>query len=72
MRVTRTETHNDALAEMVHEVRGKLLGIEIVKELKKLDLPDVDLTEAKAMARTALEAIAQGKIGYAIVCGVKC
>ena len=72
MRVTRTETHNDALAEMVHEVRGKLLGIEIMKGLKKLDLPDVDLTEAKAMAHTALEAIAQGKIGYAIVCGVKC
>jgi ubiquinone/menaquinone biosynthesis C-methylase UbiE len=72
MRVSATETHNDALAEMVHEIRRKLLAIEIMKGIKKLHLPDIDLAGAKAMARAALASIAQGKLGYAIICAVKC
>lgn len=70
-RVSRTEAHDDTLAEMVHQVRMKLLGLEIMTGLKKLELPALDLPAAKAMAQAAIEAIKQGKLGYAIVCGVK-
>ncbi|HEX5431783.1 MAG TPA: class I SAM-dependent methyltransferase [Bryobacteraceae bacterium] len=71
LRIRQTEIHDEALAEMVHQVRGKLLGAEILVGLKKLDLPGVDFTAAKRMAQAALEAVREGKLGYAIVCGVK-
>jgi ubiquinone/menaquinone biosynthesis C-methylase UbiE len=71
LRVTVTETHDKALAEMVQQVRMRLLGVEMMKALRKVELPDVDLAGAKALAHTALQAIAQGEIGYALVCGIK-
>jgi arsenite methyltransferase len=71
LHVTQTETHNDALTEMVQQVRIKLLGIEVMKGLKKIELPDLDLAGAKSMAQSALQAIAQDQLGYAIVCGMK-
>src|SRR5260370_2093301 len=37
-RVEHTEQHDEALLEMVHQVRMKLLGAEIMMGLKKLDL----------------------------------
>src|SRR5258708_1431330 len=70
-RVEHTEQHNEALLEMVNQVRGKLLGVEIMLGLRKLDLPGVDLPMAKQMAQSALTAIQQGALGYAIVCGAK-
>lgn len=69
--VTWTEAHDNAVAEMVQQIRMKLLGVEVLKALRKVDLPDIDLTEAKALARAALEAIARSQIGYAIICGIK-
>lgn len=71
LRASRTEVHDKALTEMVDQVRMKLLGVEIMTGLKKLELPDIDLAAAKAMAQSALNAIKQGKLGYAIICGVK-
>src|SRR5262249_47491448 len=63
------EPHDEALTDMVNQIRGKLLGAEILVGLKKIELPDVDFPKAKEMARSALEAIQQGKLGYAIVTG---
>ena len=57
--------------EMVNQVRMKLLGAEIMVGLKKLDLPNVDLSTAKQMAQAALNAIQQGSLGYAIICAAK-
>lgn len=42
-----TEVHNDVLAEMVRDVQSRLLGIEIAKGLGKLQIPGLDLAEAK-------------------------
>jgi len=67
--VSRIEPHDEALAEMVNQIRAKLLGAELLVGLKKLELPGVDFTAAKDMARSALETIQQGKLGYAIVAG---
>lgn len=71
LRVHHTEARDNALTEMVNQVRIKLLGVEILTGLKKLELPDIDLAAAKAVARSALEAIQEGKLGYAIICAAK-
>src|SRR5262249_52195223 len=49
LQVTQTETHNHALTEMVQQVRIKLLAVEVMKGLKKIELPDLDLASAKSM-----------------------
>src|SRR5215472_4361341 len=63
-RAGQTEPHDEALLEIVNQVRMRLLGAEIMVGLKKLDLPDVDFTVAKQMARAALAAIQRGSLGY--------
>lgn len=70
-RITETEEHDRSLIEMVQQVRLRLLGAEIATALKKIELPNVDFTAAKAMAQATIEAINQGKLGYSIICGVK-
>ncbi|HXJ39413.1 MAG TPA: hypothetical protein VNH18_09035, partial [Bryobacteraceae bacterium] len=66
-----TESHDEALLEMVNQVRMKLLGAEIMVGLKKLDLPGIDFSDAKRMAQAALSAIQQGSVGYAVICASK-
>jgi ubiquinone/menaquinone biosynthesis C-methylase UbiE len=63
------EPHDKALAEMVHDIQSKLLGVELMSKLKKLDIGGVDFTEAKALARAAAGAVRAGTLGYAIVTG---
>ncbi len=70
-RVEATESHDEALLEMVNQIQMKLLGAEIMVGLKKLDLPGVDLSTAKQMVQAATAAIRQGTLGYAVVCGAK-
>jgi arsenite methyltransferase len=70
-RVERVEAHDESLVEMVNHVRMKLLGTEILVGLKKLELPGVDFTAAKEMARSALTAVQQGSLGYAIIYAAK-
>jgi ubiquinone/menaquinone biosynthesis C-methylase UbiE len=65
--VERVEPHDEALLEMVHQVRTKLLGAEIMVGLRKLELPGVDFAAAKEMARSALSAVREGSLGYAII-----
>jgi ubiquinone/menaquinone biosynthesis C-methylase UbiE len=69
--VTVVEDHDDALHEMVQQIRGNLLAAEIMVGLRKLDLPPEDLVTAKQMAKHALEAIQRGQLGYALICGLK-
>jgi ubiquinone/menaquinone biosynthesis C-methylase UbiE len=66
------EPHEEALLEMVRQVRTKLLGAEIMVGLKKVNLPGVDFTAAKQIAQAALSAIQQGNLGYAIIRAAKC
>lgn len=62
----QVEAHDGALAELIHDVRGKLLGAELMLRLGKLNLPDVDFSEVKKIARIAAESVRQGKLGYSI------
>ncbi len=66
-----TEQHDEALLELVHQVRMKLLSAEIMVGLRKLDLPDVDLPAAKAIAQAAVAAIQRADLGYAIICAAR-
>jgi arsenite methyltransferase len=65
--VARIEPHNNALAEMAHDIQGRLLGIELMVKLKKLDLPGTDFEQAKQLARAAANAIQQGLLGYSLI-----
>jgi len=40
-------------------------------KLKKLDLPEVDFDQARHLARSATEAVREGKLGYTLVVGIK-
>lgn len=71
LKVTAVEQHDDALKEMVRDIRGKLLGAELLVKLNKLSLPGADLAEAQTLARAASEAIAEGRFGYAILTAAK-
>jgi arsenite methyltransferase len=65
--VTTIEPHNYALAEMARDIQGRLLGIELMVKLKKLDLPGADFEQAKQLARAAAKAIQQGLLGYSLI-----
>jgi arsenite methyltransferase len=66
---TEAEPHDEALAEMVRSIQGKLLGAELMSKLKNLIFDGVDLAQAKTLARAALEAVRAGRLGYALIVG---
>src|SRR6266699_2000503 len=66
------EGPNEALREMVQQIRGKLLGAELLIGLKKLDLPgSLDFEQAKALAKAAATAIQMSKFGYVVIIASK-
>jgi arsenite methyltransferase len=69
--VRKVEEHNDALTELVSKVRTRLLAVEAMAGLRKIAVPGFDLSGAKSIARHALRAIAEGRLGYAIVTAIK-
>jgi arsenite methyltransferase len=69
--VDSIEQQNDALKEMVDQVRMKLLGAEIMTGLNKLQLPGLDLGAAKRMASSAMAAVKQGQLGYVLIRATK-
>jgi hypothetical protein len=56
---------------MVEQIRVKLLGAEIMVGLKKLTFPGVDLSVAKLLAKSALDAVQGGQLGYVIITASK-
>lgn len=69
--ILQTEPRDHFLQEMVHAIRGKLLMAEIMIGLKKLNLPGLDLTQAKAFSIAAQQAIAAHHLGYGILVAQK-
>lgn len=60
---------NECLGKMVEQIRGKLLLADTMVGLKKLELPGLDLIQAKQFANAAGNAVRQDKLGYALVVG---
>jgi arsenite methyltransferase len=71
LRITNAEHRSHYLQEMVQGIRSKLLVAEIMVGLKKLDLPGLDLSQAKAFSKSAQDAIAANHLGYGIVVASK-
>jgi arsenite methyltransferase len=69
--VEATITRNDSLQQMVEQIRGKLLLADIMIGLKKLQLPGLDIQQAKEFAMAARDAIANKKLGYALLVAQK-
>ncbi len=65
--VETVEPHDDALLALVGEIRGKLLGAELLVKLKRIELASADFEQAKALARAADAAVKAGQFGYALV-----
>lgn len=65
--VTGVEPNDSALAEMARDIQGKLLGLELMVKLKKLDLPGADFDQARALALAAGKAIQRGLLGYTLI-----
>jgi arsenite methyltransferase len=66
--VNRVELCNDTLAELVRQIRGKLLGVEMLARLKKIELPSaIDFEQAQALARSAAAAIQASLLGYTMI-----
>lgn len=61
------EDQRQALLEMVNDVRKKLLAVELIVGLGKLDLGDIDLQEGKRLARRAVELIESGVVAYTLI-----
>ena len=66
-RVMACEAHDSCLLQMAKDVQGRLLGLELMTGLNKLQLPGVNLGEAKQFARAAMKAIHEGRLGYALI-----
>jgi arsenite methyltransferase len=62
-----TESHEEALLEMVRQIQAKLLAAEVIKGLKKIDLPGIDFAAANQMAKAALAAVQKRHLGYALI-----
>ena len=65
--VLTIEPQDSALAELARDVQGKLLGIELMVKLRKLDVPGADFEQAKRLARAASKAIQEGLLGYSLI-----
>ena len=61
------EDQREALIDMVTNVRRKMLGIELAVGLGKLNLGNLDMSEAKRLARCAVELIEGGVVGYTLI-----
>lgn len=67
LRVDCVEPCDDALADLVHDIRTRLLGAELLVKLRQIDLPAADFAQATAMARAAAEAVRARRFGYAVI-----
>ena len=67
----RIEPHNTVLGDMIKDVRTKLMGAELLLKLRKLELPEADFDQVKALARSAAETVQRGQLGYALVIATK-
>ena len=71
LQIEVSEDHDFALAQVVHDIRTRLLAAEILVRLKQVQLPIADFDQAKALARAAEGAVRSGQFGYALLTATK-
>lgn len=65
------ESHDHALTEMIRGIGTRLFATEVLAGLGKLDLAGIDFPAAKRLTKQALTAVAEHRLGYAIVYATK-
>jgi arsenite methyltransferase len=65
------EPHDDALVEMIRGIGMRVFATEVLAGVGKLDIAGIDLVAAKRMLQQANAAVAERRLGYAIVCTTK-
>jgi len=65
--VTTSVSRDRCLEQMVEQVRGKLMLADIMIGLKKLQIPGLDVLQAKHFAAAAGQAVKDKKLGYALL-----
>jgi ubiquinone/menaquinone biosynthesis C-methylase UbiE len=66
--VELVETHDEALREVVQQVRGRLLAAELLTRLKQIELPAfLDVAQARAFVNAAHTALQAGRFGYVVI-----
>jgi ubiquinone/menaquinone biosynthesis C-methylase UbiE len=68
---TIVEHHDEALTDMIRGIGTRLFATEVLAGLGRLDLAGIDLVAAKRLTKEAMTAVAQHRLGYAIVCASK-
>ncbi|MBI2954133.1 MAG: methyltransferase domain-containing protein [Chloroflexi bacterium] len=68
--VPMVESHDEALCDLVRDIRSKLLGAEFLAKIGKLALAIGDIDQAKAMAKAAAMAVDRGELGYSLLTAV--
>jgi arsenite methyltransferase len=71
LRVEHVEEHDHALAKLVWDVRGRLLGARVMEGLMQLHFPAVEWQKVSGTARRAAQAVDEGALGYALVIASK-
>ncbi|GAC1458880.1 MAG: hypothetical protein PVSMB1_08770 [Gemmatimonadaceae bacterium] len=56
---------------MIRNIGSRLFAVDVLRGLQKIDLGGFDIDAAKQMTRQALVAVAEHRLGYAVVCGTK-
>jgi ubiquinone/menaquinone biosynthesis C-methylase UbiE len=67
LRVSHIEAHDEALTELIDQVRGRLLAAGVVAKIGQVELPGVDLQVARRLARSAAEAVSTRALGYTLI-----
>jgi ubiquinone/menaquinone biosynthesis C-methylase UbiE len=67
LRVSHIEAHDEALTELIDQVRGRLAAAGMVAKIQRVELPGVDFELARRVARSAAEAVHAGTLGYTLI-----
>lgn len=65
------EDHGSALMDMASAVRTQLTSVKVMVELKKIELPGIDLERAAVMAQSAMDAVRDGTLSYVLLIGTR-
>ncbi len=67
LRLTAIEDHDEALADLVRNVRLRLLGARVVAHVASVELPAADLARVRELFRVAEQGVSSGSLGYALI-----
>lgn len=71
LHVDAVEHHDDALRELIEAVQQRLVGLGLLASTGGLGVQPFDVVQARRLALSARDAVAERRLGYAIVCASK-